>query len=306
MKCVLTLALCFHEISLQVFLVNHFIAMDKSWMKITNRRLREYLDGVQQFLNFASNHAHLDGTILCPCRKCVHRNSWPINVIQAHLVSNGICMCYNPCVFNGKSLSAQTSTEIPNSHAQENLIEYADLRDMLHDMFLIQNMASRPMEEVSVVQQPIEGPTEGPNEDAFRFMKLLEDANQPCYKGCKHFSKLSAIVHLYHMKCLNGWTKKSFTKLLKFLLDFLPSNAKLPKDCYQAKKIIKDLGLAMRRFMLVLKIVFYVGRRMPTLKLVQTVTFQDGKVMSLKVNKALILPPRKEKRKLQRSYGGSP
>ena len=57
--------------------------------------------------------------------------------------------------------------------------------------------------------------------------------------------------------------------------------------------------------MLVLKIVFYVGRRMPTLKLVQTVTFQDGKVMSLKVNKALILPPRKEKRKLQRSYGGS-
>ena len=88
------------------------------------------------------------------------------------------------------------------------------------------------MEEVSVVQQPIEGPTEGPNEDAFRFMKLLEDANQPCYKGCKHFSKLSAIVHLYHMKCLNGWTNKSFTMLLQFLLDFLPSNAKLPKDCY--------------------------------------------------------------------------
>ena len=49
--------------------------------------------------------------------------------------------------------------------------------------------------------------------------------------------------------------------------------------------------------MLVLKIVFYIGRRMPILKLVRTVTVQDGKVMSLKVNKVLMLPPRKKKKK---------
>ena len=58
--------------------------------------------------------------------------------------------------------------------------------------------------------------------------------------------------------------------------------------------------------MLVLKIVFYIGRRMPTLKLVQIVTFQDGEVMSLKVNKVLMLSLRKEKRKLKRFYDGSP
>ena len=49
--------------------------------------------------------------------------------------------------------------------------------------------------------------------------------------------------------------------------------------------------------MLVLKIEFYIGRRMPTLKLVQTVEFQDGKIKSLKVNKVLMLPPRKEKKR---------
>ena len=108
---------------------------------------------------------------------------------------------------------------------------------MLHDMFLIQDMASRPMKEVLIVQQPIEGPAGSPNEDALRFMKLFEDANQPCYEGCKHFSKLLAIVHLYHMKRLIGWTNKLFTMLLQFLLDFLPLNAKLPKDYYEAKKI---------------------------------------------------------------------
>ena len=54
-------------------------------------------------------------------------------------------------------------------------------------------------------------------------------------------------MHLYHMKHLNGWTNKSFNILLQFLLDFLPSNAKLPKDCYKAKKIIKDLGLSYKK-----------------------------------------------------------
>ena len=162
-------------------------------------------------------------------------------------LSKGFCRGYNPWVFNGESSSTKTSSEIPNSHVQENPIEYADLSDMLHDMFPIQDKASGPKEEVPIVQQLTKGPAEGPNEDALRFMKLLEDINQPCYEGCKHFSKLSVIVHLYHKKCRNGWTNKSFTILLQFLLDFLPSNAKLPKYCYEAKKIIKDLGLSYEK-----------------------------------------------------------
>ena len=35
--------------------------------------------------------------------------------------------------------------------------------------------------------------------------------------------------------------------LLQFSLDFLHSNAKLSKDCYEAKKIIKDLGLTYEK-----------------------------------------------------------
>ena len=118
---------------------------------------------------------------------------------------------------------------------------------MLHDMFLIQDMVSGPMEKVPIVQQPTKSLAEGPNEDALRFMKLLEDANQSSYESCKHFSKLSATVHLYHMKCFNGWTNKSFTMLLQFLLNFLPSNAKLSKNCYEVRNIIKHLGLNYKK-----------------------------------------------------------
>ena len=35
--------------------------------------------------------------------------------------------------------------------------------------------------------------------------------------------------------------------LLQFLLDFLHSNAKLPKDCYETREIIKDLGLSYKK-----------------------------------------------------------
>ena len=124
-------------------------------------------------------------------------------------------------------------------------------------------------------------------------MKLLEDANQSYYESCKHFSKLSAIVHLYHIKCLNSWTKKSFTMLLQFLLDFLHSNAKLPKDCYEAKKIIKDLALSYEKIHACPKDCILYWKENTNLKLVQNVTFQDGKVMSLKVNKLLMLPLKK-------------
>ena len=92
----------------------------------------------------------------------MHTNSRPIDVVRAHLVSKGIYSGYNPWVFNGESSFVQTSFEIPNSHVQENLIEYANFCDMLYDMFSIQDMASRSMEDVPIMQ-PL---TEGSNEDA--------------------------------------------------------------------------------------------------------------------------------------------
>ncbi|XP_030963614.1 uncharacterized protein LOC115984741 [Quercus lobata] len=83
------------------------------------------------------------------------------------------------------------------------------------------NNSSEQPEEVPNVQQS----RQGPNQDAQRFYSLLKDADQHLYEGCKNFSKLSAII----------------------LKDMLPLDAKLPKDTYEAKKIIKDLGLGYEK-----------------------------------------------------------
>ncbi|CAL5440087.1 unnamed protein product [Camellia sinensis] len=176
-----------------------------------------------------------------------------VEVVHDHLVSYGISPGYNCWYHHGEIMSATTSSRTSQSHVEEIRPKYGDIRDMLRDVF---PMHTRNMDEYakeSNLPEPSDqGPSvqraqEDPNEDAQKFYDLLEDAEKHLYEGCKNFSKLSAIVHLYHLKCLNGWSNHSFTMLLQILKDMLPSDANLPKDSYDAKKIIKDLGLGYEK-----------------------------------------------------------
>ncbi|KAM0932305.1 hypothetical protein DsansV1_C47g0242711 [Dioscorea sansibarensis] len=45
-------------------------------------------------------------------------------------------------------------------------------------------------------------------------LKLLRDAEEELFPGCKTFSKLSFIVHLYHIKCLGGCTENHLQRCL--------------------------------------------------------------------------------------------
>ena len=206
----------------------------------------------------------MDGMISCPCENCVNSTLLAVHTVWDHLVSFGFCNGYECWFFHGEPLTiATTSCETSTSHVQETLnaqeflnskdisTEYGDIPNMMHDLlhghimneFGDNNNSSEPLEEVPNVQQS----RQGPNQDAQRFYSLLKDFDQHLYEGCRNFSKLSAIVILYQLKCLNGWSNKSFTMLLQILKDMLPLDAKLPKDPYEAKKIIKDLGLGYEK-----------------------------------------------------------
>ncbi|KAG5614113.1 hypothetical protein H5410_013937 [Solanum commersonii] len=63
---------------------------------------------------------------------------------------------------------------------------------------------------------------DGPNKDAKKFYNLVEEANQELYPGCTGFSKLPFTLRLYLLKCLHGWSNKSFTSLLKLLKEAMP------------------------------------------------------------------------------------
>ena len=77
---------------------------------------------------------------------------------------------------------------------------------------------------------------EKPNKDANKFYNLLREADHELYPGCKKFTKLSFIISLFHMKCLNGWSNKSFAMLLELLKETLLEGETLPSNYYEAKK----------------------------------------------------------------------
>jgi hypothetical protein len=62
------------------------------------------------------------------------------------------------------------------------------------------------------------------------------------YEGCIEYTKFSAIVKLYNLKYMAGWTSNSFTWLLEMLNKMLPLDASLPKNTYEVKKYMKELG----------------------------------------------------------------
>ena len=194
---------------------------------------REYIEGVISFVKFTSLHAH-GGKILCPCTKCVNLNLVPPRVAREHLWSKGMLGSYTHWKFHGESATVLTAPECGSSHVQDSHEQYGDFRGMLHDLCSTYEMATEPMGQGETAQQPAERPNDG----AQKFYKMIDDVDKLLYAGCMKFSIFSAIVVLFQLKTLCGWTNKSFTMLLQVLMNMLSSDAKLPKDHYEAKKIV--------------------------------------------------------------------
>ncbi|XP_074355922.1 uncharacterized protein LOC141695584 [Apium graveolens] len=82
----------------------------------------------------------------------------------------------------------------------------------------------------------------GPNADAKKILRLVEEGRRPLYPGCKKFSRLSFLIRLYNWKCLNGITETTFSEIIELLKEVVPE-IRFPKSFNSAKTTIKDLGL---------------------------------------------------------------
>lgn len=80
-----------------------------------------------------------------------------------------------------------------------------------------------------------------------RFLKLMDDAKKQLYPGHTHFSQLSFVVTLLHLKTTSGWSRKSFDLLLIVFKNALPPGSLILESYYEAKKIIKDLGFSYEK-----------------------------------------------------------
>ena len=82
-----------------------------------------------------------------------------------------------------------------------------------------------------------------PNDNESFFKIAMKEAKRQLYPGCNKFSRLSFVVKLLHMKSLYRLCNSAFSAILKLLSDAFPECNTLPKSYYEAKTLIKELGL---------------------------------------------------------------
>ncbi|RVW62423.1 hypothetical protein CK203_064180 [Vitis vinifera] len=196
------------------------------WMS-KDRRLVEYDERVENFINFALAHSTNHTSIKCPCLHCGNLLCQTPQVIREHLFFNGIDLSYRVWYWHGEKGPSRGFSNV--SQQRYDKCEYNDVADTI-DMV---NAA-----QVNCMNDPQV------------FGRLLEDAKKPLYPGCMKYTKLSALVKLYNLKARYGWFDKGFLELLQLfqlLGDMLPLNNEMSLSMYEAKKTFSALGMEYKK-----------------------------------------------------------
>ncbi|WVZ63392.1 hypothetical protein U9M48_013029 [Paspalum notatum var. saurae] len=190
-----------------------------------------YVAGVKGFVDFAFKDKPEDCKICCPCQTCVHTTLQPSDEMFAHLVCNGILESYDQWDFHGDPSVQETSNQQPNSHSDESLVNIGQL---------IQDSIGHLYDDTCMADG--DAPVKGPNLEAQKFYKLLEDSKKPLWTGCE-LTELTLFVLLFNVKSMNKWSDKSFGDLLEVLHMAIPNGKELPKNFYESKKLISKFSL---------------------------------------------------------------
>ena len=100
-----------------------------------------------------------------------------------------------------------------------------------------------------------------PNKNINKIYNFFKEAEHILYPGCKKFTKLSFIIKLFHMKCLNEWSNKSFIMLLQLLKETLLEDETLVSNYYKTKKYSVTLASIILRLMSAPQIVCCIQKR---------------------------------------------
>lgn len=213
-------------------------------MSIADRGKPEWQHGMKAFLDMAfANVASRSNTIRCPCRRCVNVIHKTHDQVKMDLFRHGFDPDYKIWTFHGEDRFTESSNdnvEGVDNETNEERCDDARAYEMINNMIRGENLGSTTIDGDDDLHRP---DREEPNENASKFFRLLRDAEQKLYPGCKKLTKLSFVVRLFQLKCLYGWSNKSVDGLLELFRLALPDDHVVPNSLYEAKKMIRDLGL---------------------------------------------------------------
>ncbi|WVZ74606.1 hypothetical protein U9M48_022768, partial [Paspalum notatum var. saurae] len=176
--------------------------IDKSWMDMP-RQTNEYTKGVDNFLEFAFSNSARGNKTLCPCKACQN--------------------CFGESLNHGEPIySSFGNSQQPDRVQVQETNEEDDVSNLFRDLAggLDDNF-------------DLQGSEEQEDEDMESFYKLVKDASQELYLGCRNFSKLCLIIRLLHIKFLGGGVIKNV----------LPEGSSLRKNFNAAKNMGTSISM---------------------------------------------------------------
>ena len=146
--------------------------MDKSWIDLPSRACMQYIEGVENFLDFAFTNIISDTRIYCPCKKCCNRYLVEREVARAHIIVNGFLSKYKNWTKHGEPyVSLHSSEDNVNSDAFIN----DDMIGMITEAIGFPNISSSSGSDHSSRNEH----GESPNNETTKFLKFLQDAESP-------------------------------------------------------------------------------------------------------------------------------
>ena len=206
--------------------------MDKSWI-FGKQFSTAYVKGVEEFMKLVVDRYPEDAPIRCPCVHCLNHVIRPQTEVETHVHIYGMSDTYTRWTHHGEPADAVVDEGIHQEvegHDHDFGI-HVDVDDDVNDD------DHGVLEMIGKLYAAAEADGEKPS-----FGRVLEDAKKLLNPGSRH-SKFSFMVRMLYMKSRYRISNTGFTAMMKLMSDGYPSS-ELPKSYDEAKKYLKELGLA--------------------------------------------------------------
>lgn len=203
----------------------------------------EFVDGIHEFVKHAleqDKHNIGRGKIRCPCKKCKCMRYETPDAVKVHLCKKGFMSNYYHWTNHGEPIPPIPPVVVDHSYYGTN-----GQREMFDNYEqLVMDVAGPEIGNyLEQGHDKEDRMMEDPNPEAQQFFEMLKAAQSPLWDGCNKYSVLSASLIALNLKTDYGLSEGCFNGWVQFMGDAMPDGNSMPKNFYQAKKSVADLGL---------------------------------------------------------------